>query len=75
MIHRTYIVCDPSDIYDEREYFGNGGSPRHSKYYVCTGTEQRLSQCDSYNDTSPRSYSYDVGIECYLGIIWCIVDY
>ena len=69
----TYLVSDPSDANYWGEYFGNGGSPRHSKYYVCAGTEQRLSECDSYNDTSLRSYSDDIGIECSLGIkptIW-----
>ena len=28
-----------------------GGSPIHKKYFQCRGTEQELSQCDTYNIT------------------------
>ena len=32
---------------------------RHSNYYSCEGTEERLSDCDSVNDTSLTS-TYEV---------------
>ena len=37
----------------------------HQKYYQCTGTELRLSECSSY--TAVRTH-YDVGIYCYSGV-------
>ena len=40
----------------------------HQKYYQCTGTEFRLSECSSYNDTAVRTHYDDVGIYCYSGL-------
>ena len=45
--------------------YGRGGGPIHQKNFVCGGAEQDLSQCDSYNITTPQSHAYDVGIRCY----------
>ena len=45
----------------------NGGGPRHSKYYRCIGSEQRLSDCDSYTDTTVRTSYSDVGMDCNAG--------
>jgi hypothetical protein len=57
--------------YDYRDHYGNAGGPRHTLYYQCTGSELRLSECDSYNDTtaSLRSSYYDVGVRC--GTVGC----
>ena len=44
--------------------YGRGGGPIHQKYFVCGGAEQDLSQCNSYNITTPQSHDYDVGIGC-----------
>jgi hypothetical protein len=44
--------------------YGNSGGPRHSKFFQCTGSEQRLSQCRSYSNIYQRYYSTDVGIIC-----------
>ena len=41
------------------------GIPRYSKYFQCTQDMEMFSQCDSFNDSSPRSQSKDVLIECY----------
>ena len=49
--------------------FGRGGGPIHQKVIQCTGKEQRLSQCNIYNDTMMRSHSEDVGIRCYTGVL------
>ena len=46
-------------------HYGRGGGPIHQKHFQCAGTEQDLSQCDSFNDTTPRTHDEDVGIECY----------
>ena len=48
---------------------GYGGGPRHSKYFRCTGSELRLSECQSFNETSLRSVGNDVRIECYSGML------
>ena len=53
--------------------FGRGGGPIHSKYFYCTGTEERLSQCESRNETVSRSHSSDVGMYCTLGM--CDVEH
>ena len=59
---------DPSGYSNYRLYYINGGGPRHSKYYRCTGIEQRLSDCENYTDTSVRTqYNNDVGVSCYTG--------
>ena len=53
---------------DYRDTYINGGGPRHSKYYSCDRTEQRLSDCDNYNDTNIRyDYDDDVGMDCRPG--------
>ena len=50
--------------------YGYGGGPRHHKYFQCTGSEQRLSQCESFNDTEEsRSAGYDVGLYCNYGML------
>ena len=50
-------------------FFGYGGGPRHRKYFQCTGSEQRLSQCKNFNDTEEsRSAGSDVGVNCDYGM-------
>ena len=44
-----------------------GGGPRHSKYYRCTGSEQRLSDCDYYTETNMSYGEIDAGMDCNLG--------
>jgi hypothetical protein len=46
--------------------YGGGGGPRFNQYFKCTGSEPRLSECQSFNETASRSSGYDVGIYCYL---------
>ena len=50
--------------------YGYVGTPRHRKYFQCTGSEQRLSQCKSFNDTEEsRSAVCDaVGVDCDNGM-------
>ena len=46
------------------------GIPRYSKFFKCTeNKEMLLIQCDSFNDTTPRSQSKDVLLECYSKFI------
>ena len=53
---------------DHVDTYINGGGPRHSKYYRCTGLEQRLSDCDSFTDTTVRTSVYsDAGMDCNAG--------
>ena len=52
--------------------YGGGGGPRFNQYFKCTGSELRLSDCKSFNETASRSSGYDVGIYCYLGT--CILS-
>ena len=52
--------------------FGGGGGPRFNQYFKCTGSEPRLSECQSFNETASRSSGYDVGIYCSLGT--CILS-
>ena len=49
--------------------YGSGGGPIHQKVFQCNGMEQRLSECDIYNDTMMRLHSDDVGIRCYTGVL------
>ena len=42
----------------------SGGAPRYSEYFQCTGSEPRLSQCKSFNETAPKSSGYDVNLHC-----------
>jgi deleted-in-malignant-brain-tumors protein 1 len=46
--------------------FGGGGGPRFNQYFRCTGSEARLSECQSFNLTPSGSSGYDVGIYCSL---------
>ena len=48
--------------------YGTGGGPRHSKYFKCSGSELRLSECESFNETVSRSSRFDVAIECHTGM-------
>ena len=57
------------DLIGSRPYlthYGRGGGPIHPKYFQCTGTEARLSQCKSYSETLPRTHSDDAGMSCGL---------
>ena len=47
--------------------YGYSGAQRHSKYFQCTGSEFRLSQCQSFNETRSRRDGYDIGIACSEG--------
>ena len=42
-------------------------STRHSVYYECPQNSERLSDCGSFIDTSPRSQSGDMDIQCKRG--------
>ena len=52
--------------------YRDGGGPRFNQYFKCTGSESRLSECQSFNETASRSSGYDVGISCSLGT--CIIS-
>ena len=61
------MIMSNAGYYDSSNTFINGGGPRHSKYYRCTGLEQRLSDCDNYTDTTIRTQNSDVAIGCNYG--------
>ena len=67
IISLPFMIYDLTGYYDYRDTYINGGGPRHSKYYRCDRTEQRLSDCDNYNDTNFRYEHNDVGMYCALG--------
>ena len=52
---------------DDISPFQNGGALRHSKYFQCSGSEHRLSQCTSSNYTYSSSDTYDGGMRCSEG--------
>ena len=41
-----------------------GGDRTHQKYFQCRGTEQELSQCDSYDMTLQPRHRYVAEIYC-----------
>ena len=43
---------------------GGSEGPIHQKYFQCRGTEQELSQCDSYDMTSQLRSRYIARIYC-----------
>ena len=45
-------------------YYGPGGGPRHSRYFECEPSDQKLSDCTNHSDTSPRLLSQDAGVSC-----------
>ena len=45
----------------------SGGAPRYSEYFQCTGSELRLSQCKSFNETAPKSSGLAVNLHCPSG--------
>ena len=44
--------------------FERGGDRIHQKYFQCRGTEQELSQCDSYDMTLQPRHRYVAEIYC-----------
>ena len=48
---------------------GNKWAPleRHSKSFNCSAEDYMLSDCEAFNDTSPRSASGDVKVYCGTG--------
>ncbi|CAI8023576.1 Scavenger receptor cysteine-rich type 1 protein M160, partial [Geodia barretti] len=54
-------------MYGYETIVSSGGGPRHSRYFQCEYPTQHLSDCANRTDTSHRSQSPDVGINCYRG--------
>ena len=66
MLNHASTVYSPPDNSNYYLY-GIDGSPRHSKYYKCMGFEQRLSDCDSYTDTTIRTQCCGTRVYCDAG--------
>ena len=45
-------------------YFGQGSGPIHLDYVLCSGTEYKLTDCETGNRTRLSSHSEDVGVKC-----------
>ena len=56
-----------SSAADDISSLQKGGGLRHSKYFQCSGSEHRLSQCTSLNYTYSSSDRYDGGVWCSEG--------
>ena len=49
------------------EHFGQSAGPTHFGGLYCLGTENRVTDCDYYNDTSGDFYRSDWGVHCSPG--------
>ena len=48
-------------------YFGEGSDPIHLDYVQCSGTEYKVTECKTANNTLQTAHSHDVGVKCQPG--------